>query len=228
MSVWATREQSIKFLTEWHSSRIGVIDQAVTLIDDLVDAYETAPEQTAYPRVCAVALLKAKSYALSSYSVILDGHGHEAGALLRPMIEYSELITYLRHFPDRAEMALEDKLPSAGNRAKAIGSVYEKLRKYLNEHASHLTFSDNSVMHLFDMEALRLRKKPHLSQHVLLTNVTILVVQILMLIQEAIISLEKTGSDKLISLAERHERLKSRAFDVFKLDEHSPVQLPSE
>lgn len=224
MNLWGTREQSLQFLQQWHPSKVAVLEQAFFLCDDIVGAFETAPEESHYPRVCAVALLKAKSYALSAYSVILDGHGHEAGALLRPMIEYAELVTYLRHFPQKAELALENKLPSAGNRAKALGtSIYENLRKYLNEHAAHSTFSDHSIKHLFDFEAFTLRKNRSFAATVLLTNLDTLIQQVLVMLQQAILALEPTEARDLIPLAQRFERLKSRAFNVYGWGDRFPA-----
>jgi hypothetical protein len=225
MAIWDTREQSIKFLNEWHPSKVAVMEQAVALCDDIVDAFETATEEALYARVCAITLLKGKSYALSSYSVILDGHGHEAGALLRPMIEYAELLTYLRQFPQKAELAIEDKLPSAGNRAKALGtSIYENLRKYLNEHASHSAFSEHAIKHLVDFQAQRLRKNREFAPKVLLTNLDTLVQQVLVMLQEAIRSLERTNALNVVALADRLERLKSRTFDVFGWGDRFPAE----
>lgn len=67
-----------------------------------------------YARVCGLTLLKAKHLALGAYSLILDGLGQEAGALLRPFIEYTELLTYFRKFPSKVDAAIKGKLPSAG------------------------------------------------------------------------------------------------------------------
>lgn len=224
MGLWDTREKSLQYLQQWHPSRVAVLEQAMLLCDDIVEAFETAPEESYYPRVCAIALLKAKSYTLSAYSVILDGHGHEAGALLRPMIEYAELVTYLRHFPQKADLALENKLPSAGSRAKALGtSIYEDLRKYLNEHAAHSTFSNHSIQHLFDFETLKLRKDRNFAATVLLTNLDALIQQVLVMLQEAVLALEVTEAKDLIPIAHRFERLKSRTFDVYGWGDRFPA-----
>jgi hypothetical protein len=57
---------------------------------------------------------------LGVYSLMLDGLGQEAGALLRPLIETLELLVYLRLEPARIDQAIEEKLPSAGQIAKKI------------------------------------------------------------------------------------------------------------
>jgi hypothetical protein len=222
MLLWQTREDSLAFLKERHPSRLDVIERTFALFDDIVDAYEAAPEHGPYARLCAVALLKAKNYAVGAFGMILDGHGQEAGALLRPMIEYAELITYLRLFPEKVELALQDRLPKAGERARAIDSVYQELRKYLNENASHSTFKHTAIRHVFDFQELRLRKRQSLAPHVLLTNLTTLVVQLLVLLTEAMYSLEKTHCVEFIALAERFDRLKARMLDVYGLKKDEP------
>jgi hypothetical protein len=222
MSLWQTREESLKHLKARYPSRLDVIDQTFALIDDLVDAYESAPEEGFYARLCAVAVLKAKNYAVGSFSMILDGHGQEAGALLRPMIEYAEIITYFRLFPEKVDLALDDKLPKVGERAKAIDSVYHDLRKYLNENASHSAFSEAAIKNVFDFQELTFRKRQQLAPYALLTNLTTLIVQILVLLTEAVLSLERTQSERFMELAERFERLKARMFDVYNLKKGVP------
>jgi hypothetical protein len=108
------------------------------LIDRCVDEYEMHAGTNVYARICGLTLLKAKNHALGSMSLVLDGLGQEAGALLRPMIEYIELLTYLRQFPDEAGRAADNDLPTAGQRAKAIGGIYKGLREHLNKHVAQL------------------------------------------------------------------------------------------
>jgi hypothetical protein len=52
-----------------------------------------------------VTLVKAKNLALGSYSLVLDGLGQEAGALMRPMIEYAELLAYFRLHPEMVKLS---------------------------------------------------------------------------------------------------------------------------
>ena len=80
----------------------------------------------------------------------LDGLAQQSGALLRPLVEVAEFLTYL-HTDDRAEREFrEDKLPSAGKIAKRINGQLKFLRDYLNEDASHLNFSFDSLRHIVE------------------------------------------------------------------------------
>jgi hypothetical protein len=99
-------------------------------------------------------LVKARNYALGLYSLSLDGLGQEAGALLRPLVEAYEVLVYFRLDPSRASKATDDKLPSAGEIAKAISGRFKDLREYLNENASHFAFSPQSMTHLIDFRTL--------------------------------------------------------------------------
>ena len=108
-----------------------------------MEEYELHSTNSTYARICGLTLLKGKNLALGSLSLILDGLGQESGSLLRPMIEYAELLTYLYKSPKEAERAAENDLPKAGKRAKAIGSIYQNLREHLNEllHIAHTATS---------------------------------------------------------------------------------------
>ena len=113
--------------------------------------------------------MKAKNLAQGSLSLVLDGLGQEAGALLRPMIEYTELLTYLRTFPEKADKVAENTLPSAGQRAKAIGGIYKEFREHLNEHAAHSSCSHFALSHLLTPE-FSFRKLQEFVPHVLDAN----------------------------------------------------------
>jgi hypothetical protein len=117
---WQTRSTSWSYLNSQYPSRVAVVISIYDLIDHCVDEYETLAQINTYARVCGLALLKGKNLSQGAFSLILDGLGQEAGALLRPMIEYSELLTYLHKFPNEAEKAAENNLPKAGLRAKAV------------------------------------------------------------------------------------------------------------
>ena len=97
MELWRTREYSWAYLKEKRKSRLSVFLELLELLDRCVDEYEVRAAFDTYARVCGLTLLKAKNLAVGSFSLLLDGLGQEAGALLRPMIEYTELLTYFRH-----------------------------------------------------------------------------------------------------------------------------------
>jgi hypothetical protein len=218
MELWIARTEALDYLHGRHPSRLAVIKQTFELFDAAIDAFQSAPDATPYAATCAVALLKAKNLAHGAFSLILDGLGQEAGALLRPMIEYAELLTYFRLHSQMVERALTGNLPSAGERAKSIAGIYKNFREYLNENASHSSFSDASVAHLIDSNLMSLRKRQHMVPHVLDQNLLDLAVHLQLLLREALLSLESTGSPAFPQLGDRWERLKARMFDVFDLN----------
>jgi hypothetical protein len=218
VDIWKTRSLSWSYLNEQHPSRVSVILQSFELIDRCIDEYEMYAGTNVYARICGLTLLKAKNHALGSMSLVLDGLGQEAGALLRPMIEYIELLTYLRQFPDQAERAAENDLLTAGQRAKAIGGIYQGLREHLNIHASHSSYSSHfSLSHLLTPE-LSFRKLQQFVPHVLEANIRDLTVQLQLLLQEGILALQPVGSAKLFELAIEGDCLKTQMLDVFALN----------
>ncbi len=91
-----------------------MIEQLFALADDCIDAYESQ-DGDLYSTVCSLTTLKAKNLAHGMYSLTLDGLGQEAGALARPFVEYTELLTYFRMLPEAVNDALAGELPSAGS-----------------------------------------------------------------------------------------------------------------
>ena len=217
VDLWQTRSLSWSYLNEQHPSRVSVIVRSFELIDRCVDEYETHAGTNVYARICGLTLLKAKNHALGSLSLVLDGLGQESGALLRPMIEYIELLTYLRTFPDQAERAAENDLPTAGQRAKAIGGIYQGLREHLNEHASHSSYSNFSLSHLLTPE-LSFRKLQQFVPHVLETNMRDFTVQLQLMLQEGVLALQPVGSVQFPELGLDADRIKTRMLDVFALN----------
>src|SRR5574340_1572824 len=118
MERWTTRTEAVAYLEASHGDRLAVLSRIFELIDLSIDAYESRSGFDVYARICGLTLLKARHLAVGAYSLILDGLGQEAGALIRPFIEYSELLTYFRKFPEMAERAAENDLPKAGKSAR--------------------------------------------------------------------------------------------------------------
>ena len=113
-----------------------VIEHTFNIVDECIHLFSEKSDTSDYHRVCGLTLAKARNYALGSYGLILDGLGQESGALLRPFIEYHELLVYFRLEPARVKEAIDNNLPSAGKRAKLIEGDFHEFRRYLNEHAS--------------------------------------------------------------------------------------------
>ena len=89
---------------------------------------------------------------------------------MRPFIEYTELLTYFRAYPAMVERALQDDLPSAGNRGKAIDGIYKGFREHLNSHAAHSSYSPFSLSHLQEPKTLKFKKLQLAVPHVLERN----------------------------------------------------------
>lgn len=217
MELWSTRDASLAYLNEQQPARLAVFLALVKLLDRCIDEYESRAASDTYARVCGLTLLKAKNLAMGSFSLLLDGLGQESGALLRPMIEYTELLTYFRLFPDKTKKAAENDLPKAGKRAKAIEGIYHGLRQHLNEHASHSSYSHYSLSHLLDSN-FAFRKMQQFAPKVLDKNVTDLAVQIWLLLQEATLALQCIlTTETMVDLATEADKLKERMINAFEL-----------
>ncbi len=217
MELWKTRRDSWSYLNEVHPQRLAVFSELFGLVDRCISEYETHASDNTYARICGLTLVKAKNLALGSFSLLLDGLGQEAGALLRPMIEYVELLTYFRHYPDKVKSAAENDLPKAGERAKAINGMYQELRQHLNEHASHSSYSHYSLSHLLTKE-FGFRKEQQFLPKVLDKNGTDLAVQLWFVLHEAALTLQPILSKKAMEgLAMEADELKVRMMDVFEL-----------
>lgn len=217
MDLWQTRTNAIAYLQGEHPERLACGIRIFDLLDQCISEFESGATGNAYARLCGLSLLKLKNLALGSYSLILDGLGQETGALMRPMLEYAELLTYLRMFPEEVDKAFEDKLPKAGKRAEKIGGIYQKYRDHLNDHASHSSFSDYSISHLLEPSTLKFKKLQRMVPNVLDTNYLDLVVILLLVMRQAILSLEPTGSPRFLAICESADTLKLdvlRAFDL--------------
>ena len=198
MELWTARTEAVAYLEVSHPNRIAVLSRTFELIDLSVDAYESLADGDVYARICGLTLLKAKHLAVGAYSLILDGLAQEAGALIRPFIEYSELLTYFRQFPEMAERAADD-LPKAGERARAIGGMFKEFREHLNNHASHSSYSHYSLAHLLEPKTHRFKKLQRAVPKVLDKNVKDFVVQLYLLTREGVLSLDRLNAPNLKS-----------------------------
>lgn len=217
MELWTTRTEALAYLETQCPGRLAVLSQAFELIDLSVDAYESLAGGGVYARICGLTLLKAKHLAVGAYSLILDGLAQESGALLRPFIEYGELLTYFRKFPEMAERAAENDLPKAGERAKAIGGIYKEFREHLSSHASHSSYSQYSLAHLLEPKTFRFKKLQRTVPVVLDKNIRDFVIQLYLLTHEGVLSLERLGVPNFEALATKVDQLKVNLFDAFDL-----------
>ena len=218
MKLWNTRESSLRLLEGELSNQHKAITGLFEILDLCIDRYSNLMDSAAYFEVCGIATAKARNLALGLYGMILDGLGQEAGALMRPLIEYNELLTYFRVEPKRIVEALNDDLPSAGKRAEKIEGIYKEYRSHLNDHSSHSSFSKYSTKHLLDEKTGRLRKEQPLIQKTLERNLRDFWVQIILMTEEAILSLAAGGDDRFEEIAVRFDKNKTEGLKTFKLE----------
>lgn len=217
MDLWQTRSLSWSYLNDQHPSRVSVVLSAFDQIDQCIDELERLSNESTMARACGLTLLKGKNLAQGSLSLVLEGLGQESGALLRPMIECVELLTYLRQYPEKAEDAVQNALPKAGKRAKAIEGIYQGLREHLNEHASHSSYSHFALSHLLTPE-FAFRKVQQFVPQVLDVNFRDFTVQLMLMQQQGVLTLEPVGAPRLQEFAMAADRLKARMLDVFNLN----------
>lgn len=148
MSLWNTRNKAIAEFDGPLKVEAEVLNEAFDLLDECVVRLEAEHGSEPYSRVCALTLIKGRNLLLGSYGLSLDGLAQEAGALLRPFIEVFEKMVYFNEDPSRIEEAIEGRLPKAGEIAKRIQGQFKALREHLNEHSSHLGFTDDSANHV--------------------------------------------------------------------------------
>ena len=214
---WRARTEALTHLRRKRPTQIETLEEVFSLIDRCIDAYESRAASDQYARVCGLTLLKAKNLGHGIYSLTLDGLAQEAGALIRPFVEYTELLTYFKQFPEKVARALDGDLPSAGERAKAIDSIYKPFRQHLNQHASHSSYSSYSLAHIVDPQTRQFKKLQRMVPHVLETNARDLAAQLFLLASAAVLGLENLAPQEARRLAAEADAARQqllRAFDL--------------
>jgi len=220
MELWQVRNQSQKWLGIELASEDHHLSNGYALLDECILRFnqvsntEKATLSGRMARVCALTTTKGRNLLLACHSLALDGLAQESGALLRPLLESIELLTYFRLDPNRVDKALDEKLPSPGSVGKSINGQFQFLRDYLNEHASHFKFGFYSVFHLLDKRTMTIRPVETLSIEVLKRNLTVLSAFLSFLVIEAERCLFVAGLD-VNELADRIEQWKETCKIVF-------------
>lgn len=148
MDLFQCRTRTLVEIETNFRAEAGFIEQAFSLLDSCLADLASRFNDSALSRAAGLAAAKGRMLAQGCWTLILDGLGQEAGALLRPLLEAAEFLTYL-HIDGRAQKEFtDDKLPRSGEIARRIGGRLQFLRDYLNEHASHLSFSFHSLRHI--------------------------------------------------------------------------------
>jgi len=186
MELWSTRNKALEMLAGEYAPQAKAIEDLFLVIDECIELFDRKAGDDNFCRICGLTLAKARHLALGAYGLILDGLGQEAGALIRPFIEYQELLTYYRMDTSRVQQAISNNLPSAGKIAKLIEGCFQDVREYFNDHASHSSFSEYSISHLFNMKEMKIRKEQPMLPHVLFRNMGYFYFQLFLLFNEAV------------------------------------------
>ncbi len=210
--LWDTRTRAMSANESKLQEEAATVYQAFSLLDEMLVIFHS--EDTTFCRVAGLTLLKARNLAQGILSLSLDGLAQEAGALLRPLIECLELVTYFYLNPQRVEEVLEDRLPSAGEIGKRIHGKFQNLRNYLNEHASHFSFAPESMSHLIDFKSGDWKVIQPYNERVLRTNMTTLFAVLVQLSFEAAncLAYHELLTD---SLEDRLNAFKKRGYTIF-------------
>ena len=211
----------MEMLANDYKQQAKAIEKTFFIVDECIDLFNDKAGSDDFHRMCGLVLAKARNYALGAYGLILDGLGQEAGALLRPFIEYHELLTYFRLEPSRVQQAIDDKLPSAGKRAQLIAGSFHEFRKYLNDNASHSSFSFHALNHLLEKPDMTIRKEQPMLPKVLFRNMGDFFVQLLLMAFEAINCLQTVEMGCAEKQAENIEQIRIEGIEVFKLNERA-------
>ena len=164
MELFAFRRRALNELQTTFREEAEVIEKAFSLIDECITELSKEFHTSTIARAASLATAKGTLLAQGCYTLTLDGLAQESGALLRPLIEVAEVLTYFQ-LDDRAEHEFkEGRLPSAGKIAQRIDRKVQHLRDYLNEDASHFSFSFDSLRHVVtpgDPVALNIHPRFH-------------------------------------------------------------------
>lgn len=144
MNLWTNRDSALQVLWTDMIRERELLDKAFQQLEYFAQRLGHIRPATSFTKMAALIAAKARNLAQACYSLSLDGLGQESGAIVRVWIEATELLVYLRCDPDRADK----KLPSAGERAKAIGSSMQGLRTYLSKTASHVGLEGDSWLYM--------------------------------------------------------------------------------
>ena len=138
---------------------------------------------------------------------------------MRPFLEYYELLIYFSEEPARVEQAVVDKLPNAGKRAKLINSDFKGFREYLNQNASHSSYSFHSLRHQLDVVSLSIKKSQSFAPTVLFRNLGDFFAQLVLLCFQAAICISVKDYKAGYELSQQTGLLRDEGGESFRLKE---------
>ncbi len=193
MNLWETREQALSAIKTDLQPQAEVIRDAFSILDLCIERLSALSRTNQFAEVCGLTFIKVRNLALACYSLALDGLAQEAGAMFRVLAEVIELLIYFEQEPIRIDEAIKGKLPSAGEIGKKIQGNFQSLRNSLNQHASHFSYTPDSLKHLHDQSGSWKVVQPH-QDTVLAINMRWLFVLFLILSNEEMLCLSKVNA----------------------------------
>ena len=145
VNLWQTLDTSRAALGGPLAAEAAILADTFAALDDGIGELSAIASELA--SVTSVLGVKGRNLALACYTLILSGLAQESGALLRPLVETIEQITYVRLDEQRLDEVRNGTLPTAGLIAQAIDSPHHKLRTYLNKNASHIGEGEYTFRH---------------------------------------------------------------------------------
>lgn len=154
--MWETRAIALETLESKYSYEHNLIYQSFDLIDKILLSIS---EKSDFNITISMILGKAKILSKSIFSLVLDGYGQEAGALLRILMEAIELLIYIKNDLNRVQEVINNNLPPIGKIAKINNSNLHEIRKHLSNLSSHLNISIESLKHLIRLNDNKIEMK---------------------------------------------------------------------
>lgn len=210
MALWETRERALAALRGELKSEEQILQDLFDSVDECVRRLETI--DSAFARVIALSVIKARNLALGCYSLSLDSLAQESGALLRPLLEVQDLLIYFKDDPQRIDEALEGRLPTAGTIAQRIDGKYKEIRQHLNENASHFSFNPTAMRHLVEWGDMTFNVAQPSNTHVLKTNLHTLFCVFVGIAKAAVACLAIAQDNANHDLAKRLDAIYDRGF----------------
>lgn len=163
------REESVKFLDSSGLQAWGAMPGLVGILENALKCCADRHDDP-YFSVCMKAGIKGKYCWQALLNLSLDGLGKESGSILRVMLEYMNLIDYVRARPNQAAEFNQGILPRAGLIAREVAPAFKGVRDWLSDNAAHQSFSDFALDHIWSKDGDLLLDRP-LSTDSLLFNV---------------------------------------------------------
>jgi hypothetical protein len=215
--MWTCREEALEELAHKLAPEADAIRGVFSILDGCISGFGDLLPSNDFAWACGIALTKGRHLGKGCFSLMLDGLGQEAGALLRPLVESIESLSYFRKSPERSSAALAGRHPEPGKVAKRIDGQLFDVRKHLNEHASHLAFSVEAVKHMFDPGASRFRAEQTHDAATLKGNLRSLFFVLMSLASEGVLCLSAAGHPSAPDLASEMEACRGNGLGVFEV-----------